>query len=263
MSLLRLLFLTLFAGLSAWGAAAADESGMQRIIASLSQNAVGITADFSGSEIFVYGAIERDRLPDERDDAIDIIVTLTGPDERVTVRRKERVAGIWVNTESVEIDRAPSFYVVATTGPLEEILSQTSDLRHRISIERAVRLVGEAQNVADQAAFSEAIIRIRRESGVYFEQIGGVKLISRTLFQTSIDLPASITEGDYEAKVYLVRDRKVLDEFATAVTVRKVGLERWIYNLAYEQSFLYGVLSLLVALLAGWGASEVFRLMRR
>lgn len=246
-----------------FAAPASAEGGAERVIASLSQKAVGITADFSGSEIFLYGAIERDRLPDERDDGLNVIVTLTGPDERVVVRRKARQLGIWVNSDSVEVDRAPSFYAVATTGPIADILSHTSDLRHRITIERAVRLVGESRVVADPLSFADAVIRIRRRSGVYFEQIGGVELISRTLFQTQIELPSNIVEGDYEARVYLLRNGRVLDDFATAVEVRKVGLERWIYTLAYEQSLLYGILSIIVALLAGWGASEAFRLLRR
>lgn len=256
------LLLGLISAFAGAGAALADEAE-ERLIASLSQNAVGITTNFAGSEIFLYGAIERGRLPNERDDDLSIIVTLAGPDERVVVRRKARRAGIWINTESVEVDRAPSFYAVASTGPIEEILSQTSDLRHRITIDRALRLVGEAHNVANPTDFADAIIRIRRDSGVYFEEIGGVEIISRTLFQTHIVLPANIIEGDYEARVYLLRGRRVIDDFATAVEVRKVGLERWIYTLANEQALLYGVFSVLIALLAGWGASEAFRLLRR
>lgn len=242
--------------------AGADDT-RERILAALSQNAVGITADFTGSEIFVYGAVERNRIADERDDGIQIIVAVTGPDQRVIIRKKSRKLGIWVNDASVEIDRAPSFYAVATSGPLDQILTETSDLRHRITIDKAIRLVGEARNVGDPAEFSDAIIRLRRASGIYFEQIGGVSIIERMLFQTRIQLPANIVEGDYQAKVYLLRNGRVVDDFATTIKVRKVGLERWIYNLAHEHSLLYGILSILVALLAGWGASEIFRQLRR
>ena len=235
----------------------------QRIIAALSQNAVGITADFTGSEIFVFGAIERDRFADDRDDGLGVIVAIIGPSEPVIVRKKDRQFGVWVNSESVKVDAAPSFYAVATTGPLEELLSATDDLRHKITIDRAIRLVGEAGNVDDPTEFAEAVVRIRRASGVYFERIGAVDLIGRTLFRTSIDLPANIVEGDYLARVYLVSGGNVLDKFDTAIEVRKVGLERWLYNLAHEHSLLYGIFSILVALFAGWGASEIFRQLRR
>lgn len=262
----RLPFASAALGLFVAMTAAAEvepDPGQERVIASLSQNTVGITADFTGSQIFVYGAIERDRWSDVRDDEIDVVIAVTGPDQRVVIRKKARKFGIWVNNESVEIDAAPSFYAVATTRPFAEILSETSDLRHKITIDRAIRLVGEAQNVADPGEFADAIVRLRRGSGIYYEEIGAVGVISRTLFQTTIDLPANIVEGDYSAKVFLLRDKRVIDDFSTRIEVRKVGLERWLYNLAYDQALLYGLLSLLVGLAAGWGASEIFRQLRR
>lgn len=246
------------------GAAPAMAEGKdERVIAALSQNAVGITADFTGSEIFVFGAIGRNRHPDASDDELNIIVTVSGPDLRTTVRKKNRAFGIWVNTESVEIDEAPSFYAVATTGPLRDILSNTDDLRHRISIDRAVRLVGESGKVENPGDFRAAVIRLNRAAGVYFEDIGGVDVIERTLFQTHFQLPSNIVEGDYEARVFLLRGGAVLDDFVTAIEVRKVGVERWIFNLAHDNAPVYGVLSIFVALFAGWGASEAFRLLRR
>ncbi len=252
-------FAALLLVLLALPAGAAEE----RVIAALSQKAVGITATFTGSQIFVFGAVERARLPDARDDALSVIVTISGPRRAKVVRKKERVFGVWINTESVEIDEAPSFYAVAASGPLYEVLSHTEDLRHRISIDRAMRVVGEAGEAADPLKFQEAAIRLSRSAGVYSEADDGVEIIGRTLFQTSIGLPSNLVEGDYEARVFLLRDRQVLDRFATTLEVRKVGLERFLYTLAHEQSLLYGLLSVLVALLAGWGASEAARLLRR
>ncbi|MEX2518185.1 MAG: TIGR02186 family protein [Paracoccaceae bacterium] len=242
--------------------ASAEETG-ERVIASLSQNAVGITSTFTGSEIFLYGAVERGRLSDARDDDIAVIVTVSGPRQPMTVRRKSRAFGIWINTTSVEIDEAPSFYAVASSAPLDEILSHTEDLRHRITVEKAVRVVGEARASASPDAFHDAAIRLSRAAGVYFESVGDVSIIGRTLFQTHIELPSNIIEGDYVARVFLLRNRAVIDKFTTRIVVSKVGFERWIYALAHEQSLIYGILSILVALFAGWGASEAFRLLRR
>lgn len=261
MTRLGVILAGLFCALLAVGQAYAATE--ERVVASLSQKSVGITTDFTGSQIFVFGAIDRDRLADQRDQEMHIIVAVTGPNERVVLRKKSRQFGIWVNDESVEIDAAPSFYAVATSAPLEAILTETADLRHKITIDKAIRLVGEAEKVEDPAEFSDAIIRIRRDSGIYYEDIGGVEIISGTLFQASVDLPANLVEGDYLAKVFLMREGQVVDDFSTKIVVRKVGLERWIYNLAHEQSLLYGILSIFVALVAGWGASEIFRQLRR
>ena len=231
----------------------------QSVVADLSQNRVSITSGFKGSEIVVFGAITPE---DPSAEALDVIVAISGPLEPVTVRRKERVAGIWVNTDFVEIDAAPTLYEVATTRPLGEILSETEDLRHRITIPRAIRSVGAPASITDSQNFVDAIIRIRSREGLYRVQEGAVTMIGTTLFRANIALPANLVEGDYSARVFLARDRQVLAEFESELGVRKVGLERWIYTLAHENPLIYGLLSLAIAIAAGWSASAVFRYLR-
>lgn len=236
------------------------EGASRRIVAALSQNRVSITANFSGSQIFVFGAVKRAVVDDAR---LDVVLAIAGPSAPVKVRRKERVAGIWVNRDEVLVDEAPSFYAVASTAPLEEVLSYTDDLRHRIGINHLVRLIGAPADVNAPEDFREAVIRIRRAEGLYVELPGAVRTVEETLFAADIKLPANLVEGDYRARVFLLRDREVADVFETDISVRKVGLERWIYALSRERPAAYGLLSIVVALLAGWGASEAFRLLRR
>jgi len=232
------------------------------VVATLSANRVSITANFSGSEIYIAGAVTR-FTPLPEDSQLDVIVVVAGPSERVTVRRKERVFGVWANTDSIEVDRAPSFYAIASTRPLAEALSDTESLRHKIGLGYAVRVVGEAREGLHPEDFGAAVIRIREASGIYYESPTGVDLVEETLFTSNFALPANLVEGDYAARVFLLRDRAVIDTFETSIAVRKVGLERWIFNLSRNQPFVYGLLSIFVALVAGWGASEVFRMLRR
>lgn len=229
--------------------------GAQSVVADLSQNAVSITADFQGSEILVFGAIETDA-------PVEVIVAVSGPATPVTVRKKSRVAGIWINTEGVEIDAAPSIYKIATTAPLSQILSEVEDLRHRISIPRAIRSVGAPDTVLDASRFTEALIRLRSSQGLYRVQEGAVTVRDGALFRTTISLPANLVEGLYTARVFLTRDRTVVARYSTALDVRKVGLERWIYTLAHVRPMLYGLMSLAIAIAAGWAASAFFRYIR-
>jgi uncharacterized protein (TIGR02186 family) len=239
-------------------AQAADET----VIAGLSQTHVSITTDFSGSEIFIYGAIKRD-APVPKDWPLDVIVTVTGPLEPVIVRKKERKFGIWVNDAGVKVDEAPSLYAVATTGPFRDIISFTDDFRYKVGIENLVHFIGETDDVEFKEGYPEALLRLRRAAGIYFELTGAVKVTDETLFETRIRLPANLVEGDYRARIFLLRDKAVVDVFESSIEVRKVGLERWIYTMAQEQSALYGILSILVALTAGWLASTFFRLVFR
>ncbi len=232
----------------------------EEIVLGLSADEVGITATFDGSDILVFGAIKRD-APIPSGSALDVIVAVTGPLTPVTMRKKDRRFGIWINSEVALIDAAPSFYAVATTGPLPEILRDTEDLRHSITIPRAIRSIGN--EVTDSAAFTEALIRIRTDEGLYSLLEGAVDLTEQTLFRSRIALPANLTEGRYDARIFLVRDGAVIDVFEAPILVRKVGLERWLFNLAQSQPLAYGLLTLVIAVLLGWMASVTFQRLRR
>jgi uncharacterized protein (TIGR02186 family) len=233
----------------------------ERVVAGLSQSAVSITAQFQGSEILVYGAVKRD-APSPAEPPLEVIVTVEGPATPVIVRKKDRRAGLWINTEAVEIDRAPSFYAIATTAKLATILTETEDLRNRISIPRAIRAVGTAAEAADAPSFTEALIRIRRASGAYLLAEGSVTLTEDTLFRADVALPANLTEGAYRVRIFLTRGGSVVDALERTIDVRKEGLERWLTNLARNQPLIYGLLSLAIAVLAGWAASAAFRYIR-
>lgn len=236
-------------------------SQAEEIVLGLSKDEVSITATFNGSEILLFGAIKRE-LPLPPPETLGVILAIAGPNEPAMVRRKDRVAGVWVNTASERVDIAPSFYAIATSGPLSEVLLPVEDLQHAISWQR--RIVGEGdESFLHRSDFTEAFVRIKAAEGLYQILEGSVDIEDSTLFHTRINLPSNITEGNYTARIFLTRDGRVIDEFVTDIPVFKVGLERWLYGLSQNHAALYGLLSLLVAAVAGWGASAIFSAFRR
>lgn len=231
----------------------------EQIIAGLSQSDVAITTNFNGSEILIYGAISRDApIPDGS--TLDVIVTLQGPSGPLVIRKKEKRSGIWVNGDSIKINQAPSFYAVATTAPLDDTLVESEDIKYSITIPRAIRTFGQGLNSNKISADIEALIRIRESQGLYRLAQNSVQLKDETLFRSDIILPANLTEGIYIVRIFLTRGGYVIDYFEQEIDVSKSGLERFLHNLSIEQPFLYGVLSLLVAVVAGWAASRIFRI---
>ncbi|MGP1354883.1 TIGR02186 family protein [Roseicyclus sp.] len=231
----------------------------ETVVAGLSRDAISITTNFAGSEILIFGAVSRD-APPPGDSDLEVVITVEGPPRPVTVRRKDRRFGVWMNTDAIEVDAAPTFYAVATTDALHAIMTHTEDLRHRVSIPWAIRAVGTG--VADQERFVDALVRLRLGEDLYQLNEGAVTLRDETLFDTSVRLPANLTEGDYRTRIFLLRDGEVIDVLTQDITVRKVGLERWIFNLAHERPLVYALVSLAIAIGAGWGASAVFRYIR-
>ncbi|NIY97969.1 hypothetical protein HC022_17540 [Salipiger sp. HF18] len=209
----------------------------EEVVMGLSKDSVNITADFDGSEILIFGAVKRE-APIRSDPPLQVIVTVAGPVTPATVWRKERRLGIWVNTDAVE------------------------DLRHRVSVARAIRSVGAPMSIEDSQSFTDALIRLRESKGLYQQRPNTVELRESTLFDTAISMPANIVEGEYTTRVYLTRGGRVVSQHASVIQVGKVGLERWLYNLSRNQPPLYGLLSLVIAIAAGWGASAAFRALK-
>mgnify|MGYP003387311089 CR=1 FL=1 len=234
----------------------------EEVVLGLSSDTVSIDTNFDGSEILIFGAVKRD-APFPSDPRLQVIVTVAGPSEAKTVRRKEKRFGIWVNTDAVEIDSAPSFYAVSTSTLLGLSLSDTEDVRHSISIPRAIRSVDAPDDIENSGTFTDALIRIKSKSNQYQLNEGTVSVDEQTLFRTSIALPAALTEGEYQTRIFLTRGGKVVSQYETSIYVRKVGLERWLYALSRDKAFLYGLMSLAIAIAAGWSASAVFSLLRR
>ncbi|MEP5758020.1 MAG: TIGR02186 family protein [Litoreibacter sp.] len=228
----------------------------EEVVAALSRDQVSITTTFDGSDLFIYGAVKRDAPMDDQT-PLEVIVTVSWPSEPVSIRKKDRRFGIWVNTENVDFAGAPSFYAVVTSAPLSEILSPAADQRHRITTARAIKSL-----YFEQDEFSEALLRIRKNNGLYVRHEGAVQVREQTLFSTELALPANLVEGDYLAKFFLTRNGEVVDVHTQTIPVKKVGLERWIYNLAHDKPLIYGLFSLFIAVSAGWTASAFFRYLR-
>lgn len=226
----------------------------ENIVSDLSRDEVSINATFNGSDILVFGAIRRDAP--EPDGHLGVIITVSGPNEDTTVRKKDRRFGIWINVDEADIMQVPSFYAVATTAPLEKVLRPDVDAAERVTF-------GEIVNGNGSADFQDALIRIKSDQSKFQLNEGDVSLSRNTLFSTSVELPANLTEGFYFTRILLTRDGEIVDRYETAIPVQKVGIERWLYNLARQMPFWYGIMSLAIAISAGWLASAVFSLARR
>lgn len=230
----------------------------EEIVSGVSQSGVSITTDFNGTAILIYGAALRE-APAPVWPMLQVIITVEGPSAPLTIRKKERTAGIWLNRGAVQIASAPSFYAVATTGDLADILSKTADEKYNVTIPQTINAVGWS---TDQADYIAALQRIRAASGSYRLAQNSVLLLRQSLFRTDITLPANLVEGAYRVRIFLTRGGEVIDMQESQIEVQKAGVERALYKLAMESPLIYGVLSLLMAMIAGWGASELFKRVR-
>lgn len=220
------------------------------LVADLSEHVVEITADFTGARVLLFGAIEGDGK---------IVVVVQGPPEDITVRRKERVAGIWVNRREIEFATVPSFYKVLSSEPLGAWLPAETRKRFEIGVEYLGTHPINAENPAEGEAFRQALLRNMRRTARFGADESSVKMVGRKLFRADLRLPANVPTGYYNIEVLLIQDGKVRSIQTTPLQVNKAGLEERVYRMAYEYPALYGIAAIIAAVLAGLVANAAFR----
>lgn len=230
----------------------------QDLVSGLSTDLIQITSNFNGTGILMFGNLEIGEQTPANNKDVDLVIVIRGPPVDMTVRRKDRVFGIWINREQVQLSGMPGYYFLASTRPLDDIASLPTLQRFRLGTENLEATVRGAP--PDQAAaFRAAAVRDLKRDHLYWESPTGIDFLSRTLWRAQISIPAAVPPGEYRAEVFLFRGGTVVSAQSSPLFVDKSGFERQVYNFAYQASFAYGFATVVLALGFGWTGFVVFR----
>jgi uncharacterized protein (TIGR02186 family) len=222
----------------------------EALVADLTDHLIAITTGFTGASVVLFGAI---------DGPGDVAVVVQGPDREMTVRRKSRIAGMWVNSQELIFANVPSFYSVAASRPIEEIISPAAATFYRLGVTNLeMKPEGMAPpQIVDE--FVAALIRMQQRARLFPSSVSKVNFIGERLFRTTIEFPSNVPTGTYLVQVFLVRERDVVGGQTTPLVVSKVGIDADVFGFAGRQPALYGAIAVLTAMVAGWLASLPFR----
>jgi uncharacterized protein (TIGR02186 family) len=234
----------------------------ERLVVSLSNHRVAVTSSFTGEDLVLFGTIEPDAGKTELRPPYDLVVTVTGPRTTMRTRRKERVLGIWVNVDSREFVRVPSYLAVLSNRPVAEIAH--ADILRRLQIGIANFLLPQriGPDIADtvpEDAFRVAFVRLKNQQSLYRESSTAVTFLTPTVFRAAIPLPADAPTGNYAVDVKLFANRALAASTSSALEVIKTGIEQYVADAAVDDGLLYGIVTALMALVIGWFGSVVFR----
>ena len=232
----------------------------ERLVLTLSSQRVAINSNFTGTELAVFGIVERDGQSVARADNYDVVITVRGPREALTIRRKHALGPIWINREQHKFAGVPSLLGVYATRPIGGLLSEPLQRRYSLGI---AAIVGGSDFSYDRSAetdqFRTALVRLKGRDSLYVEQGRGVEFVTETAFRARIPLPAIAPLGEYEIEATLVVGGTVLSRETTRFTVMKAGFEEQISAIARDHSLAYGLGTAAMALALGWLASIIFR----
>ncbi len=234
----------------------------ERIEADVSARSIAVTANFKGSEVVVFGTVDNSRQLSPEAGTYDVVVAVEGGGASAVVRRKSNLGGLWLNTSAATFDRVPSYYAVASTRPLDEIAESDELAKYGIGLENlsltAAEQTTRSINASELRDFKTALSRLKVREGLYTNDDYGVTFSGRSLFRSTLALPANVPVGQLVARVYLFREGVLLNRFTTRVGLERTGIERFIYEAAHKSSWLYGIFVVIIAVLSGLAASMMF-----
>ena len=229
------------------------------LVPEVSQNEIRVRQGFTGQELLLFGAIlEPDGRRAGRD--YEIVVVLKGPTEPIRLREKQRIAGVWINAESSDFRSAPSFFAVASSKPIEQIVDDKTAAIFELGLDWLQLSPIGVIDTEKQTRFAQGLVELRQRNGLYQEVPDGVEISEDVLYQARIQLPSNVITGTYVAETFAITQGRVIASATSEVEVRKMGFERLVAQFANGSPFLYGLLAVALSILMGWFAGRLFAL---
>jgi len=231
-------------------------SARAAIVADLSSNRVTIQSNFTGTDVLLFGTVEPSSAAFQSGATLDVVAVVRGPRADIVARLKKPVFGLWLNAESRTFRRVPSYLAILSTRPIADFLKPATAKAAGFALREALPPPVEGNGTGE---FRDAVVRLKRDAGLWLERSDGVRLITPSLFRATIPIPANVPLGMFEVEASLYAGDTRLGQWVLPLEVVKAGFEEQVASAAHTQPLLYGLGSAGLAILIGWLASAAFR----
>ncbi|MEO6153106.1 MAG: TIGR02186 family protein [Croceibacterium sp.] len=229
------------------------------LVPEVSQHEIQVRQGFTGTEMLLFGAI-LDPSGRPVGQGYDIVVVLKGPTQPILLREKAKKFGIWLNADSTAFRSAPSYFAVASSRPIRDIVDDRTAAIYELGLDFLQLSPTGAINPQEQTRFTSGLVDLMRRQKLYQEDGHGVKISNGVLYQARIAVPSNVVTGRYTAETFAIAGGRVIASAIAEVEVKKTGFERLIAREAEESSFLYGLFAVLMSAFMGWVAGRLFAL---
>jgi uncharacterized protein (TIGR02186 family) len=228
------------------------------LVPDISARQVQIRYSFNGAQLLLFGAVvyPGGRPPDRQ---VDIAVVLRGPVQPILVREKEKIAGIWMNADSNRFRSAPSFYAVASSRPISDLLDERTAAIYELGLHNLQLSPGGGALPEKERRFEAGLLDLRSRQGLYAESPHGIEITGGVLYRAVITIPSQVPVGTYTAETFLIDRHKIIAVATRDIQINKSGFERYVALAARRNRLLYGLSCVLLSLGLGWAAAAAFR----
>ncbi len=227
-----------------------------KLTATANHDHIKIDFFYHGSSVSVRGV---------SDPGTDLIIKIASPDGHQALRQKGKVAGLlWMNLGELKFEHVPSMYSLHCSKKITDILDPSEREKYAIGYEAMGKkaTIQPVANDSDKTKWFNEFVKFQEASNLYSESSGDILLTANGKEQDYYVLtpwPYQAMPGDYTVTVYAVKDKKVVETAESRVFVEQVGLVKSFATMAKNSSVLYGTISIVVALVAGFGVGLIFR----
>jgi uncharacterized protein (TIGR02186 family) len=228
------------------------------LVPDVSARQVQIRYSFTGAQLLLFGAVvyPGGRAPDR---PADIAVVLRGPVQPILVREKQKIAGIWMNADSNRFRSAPSFYAVASSRPIADLVDQRTAAIYELGLHNLQLSPGGGALPEKERRFEAGLLDLRARQRLYSENPRGVEINDGVLYRATITIPSQVPVGTYTAETFLIDRGPFFASSTRDIQINKSGFERFVALAARRHRLAYGLTSVILSLGLGWAAAAAFR----
>jgi uncharacterized protein (TIGR02186 family) len=229
-----------------------------QLVPDVSARQVQIRYSFAGAQLLLFGAVvyPGGRPPSHR---ASVVVVLRGPVQPILLREKKKIAGIWMNADSSRFRSAPSFYAVASPKPILQLVDERTASIYELGLHNLQLSPGGGALPEKERRFEAGLLDLRKRSGLYSENPGGVEINGGVLYRALITIPSQVPVGTYTAETFLIDDGRVVAAATRDIQINKSGFERSVALAARQHGLVYGLACVILSLGLGWAAAAAFR----
>lgn len=227
------------------------------LVPDVSARSIEIRYSFTGAQLLLFGAIlyPGGRIPDR---PLDIAVVVKGPVEPILVREKQQIAGIWMNADSHRFRSAPSFYAIASSRPVRDLVDERTAAIYELGLRGLQLSPGGGALPEKERRFEDGLLDLRKRQQLYAEAPKGVEISESVLYRARINIPSQVPVGTYTAETFLIDNGRVVAVATREIAIGKSGFERFIAVAARRYAFFYGLAAVMLSVGLGWFAAWLF-----
>lgn len=223
---------------------------------SVNPETIAMGTAYNGVDIFVSGTIPQDT---------EVLIRVVGNEKSEHFKKKGKALGLlWMNMATVEIDHAPAMLLLAPSDTLEKMRTEqpASWQKLNLGFTALKRQIAVAPETEDKDFIFKEFLKLKQHEGLYGVQKNAVRYTAQgveSAFTATLHFPADLPQGKYEIQTYLIMDGNIVGEARNSIEAKTVGAPAFLTFLAFQHGLLYGILAVIVAILAGLFTGYLFR----